>query len=310
MDFAQGKTRTNYRRKKTILIMIAILAAISLLAVENSREGKNEPTNIADETVVPDSSQEQPVAPANIMSNIIKTHTVTEGETLGTIAAQYNIDVDTLLGANPELSEEIHPGDQLVILPQKGVLHAVDMGDTLWSMANDYGVDMEIIMQANGKTSEDLTIGEKLFVPGAKPAAKKEVMVARAKPQVSRGSANRFSWPVQGEISSPFGYRWGRLHSGIDIANDSGTSIHAAMSGRVTYTGYYSGYGYTLIMEHAQGYETLYGHLSGFAVGSGQYVRAGQVIAYMGSTGNSTGPHLHFEVHQNGRVIDPMNVLP
>lgn len=306
MNFVRWKSRMDMLPKRPVIILIAVLVAAGLLTAKISPPGKNEPENIVAETAAPAVSQEQAATPSNTM----KTHVVKEGETLETIAAQYNIDVDTLLGANPELSEDIHPGDQLAILPQKGILHVVDMGDTLWSMANDFGVDIGVIMNANGKTSEDLILGETLFLPGAKPIAKKEVMIARAETQVSRGAADRFSWPTQGDISSPFGYRWGRLHAGVDIANDSGTPVRAAMSGRVTYSGYYSGYGYTLIMEHAQGYETLYGHLSGFAVGSGQYVRAGQVIAYMGSTGNSTGPHLHFEVHQNGRVIDPMNVLP
>lgn len=239
----------------------------------------------------------------------IKKHVVQDGETLSDIAEKYEIDVDTLQGANDNLSEDIHQGDQLVILPAKGVLHTADMGDTLWRMANVYEVAVERIMNANGKVNEDLLIGEKIFVPGAKKP-KIERQFARAEEPVSRSSNERFSSPAYGELSSSFGYRWGRLHAGIDLANDIGTVVRAARSGRVSHAGWYSGYGYTVIIEHDQGYVTLYGHLNDYLVQDNQYVKGGQAIGYMGNTGNSTGPHLHFEVRKNGTPINPYNVLP
>ena len=239
----------------------------------------------------------------------IKKHVVQDGETLSGIAEQYGIDVDTLEGANDNLSEDIHQGDQLVILPGKGVLHTADMGDSLWRMATVYEVGVDAIMNANGKVDEDILIGEKIFVPGGKKP-KVERQFARAEEPVSRGSNERFSSPAYGELSSSFGYRWGRLHAGIDIANDTGTVVRAARSGRVSYAGWYSGYGYTVIIEHDQGYVTLYGHLNEYLVQDTQYVKGGQAIGYMGNTGNSTGPHLHFEVRKNGTPIKPYNVLP
>lgn len=240
----------------------------------------------------------------------IKKHTVQSGETLSTIAKGYGIDVDTLKGANENLSEEIQPGDELVILPSKGILHTADMGDTLWQLANVYDVAVATIMNANGKTDEAVAIGEKLFVPGAKVPQQMERQLARGDEPVSRSSSNRFIWPAAGEMSSPYGYRWGRLHAGLDLANDTGTVIRAARSGRVSYVGWYSGYGYTVMIEHDQDYVTLYGHLSDYVVQRGQYVKSGQIIAHMGNTGNSTGPHLHFEVHKNGTPINPYTVLP
>lgn len=239
-----------------------------------------------------------------------KMHVVQDGETLGEIAEQYGIDVATLQGANDNLSEEIHQGDQLVILPSKGVLHTADMGDTLWRMANVYGVDVDSIMKANGKVDEEVLIGEKIFVPGAKKVEQPEKQFARADEPVSRGGSERFILPAAGELSSSFGYRWGRLHAGIDLANDIGTVIRAARSGRVVHAGWYSGYGYTVMIEHDQGYVTLYGHLNDYIVQNSQYVKGGQAIGYMGNTGNSTGPHLHFEVQKNGAPINPYNVLP
>ena len=240
----------------------------------------------------------------------VKMHTVQDGDTLGSIAEQYAIDVDTLQAANDNLSVDIHQGDQLIILPSRGVLHTADMGDTLWRIANVYGVGVDIIMTANGKTGEELAIGEKIFVPGGKKPQSSERQVARADIPVSRSVSERFSLPTVGELTSGYGSRWGRIHEGIDLANDAGTKIKAARSGRVVYNGWYGGYGYTVMIEHDQGYATLYGHLSEAIVENGQYVKGGQVIAYMGSTGESTGPHLHFEVRKNGVPINPYNVLP
>lgn len=238
------------------------------------------------------------------------THVVKEGETLSTIAEQYNIDVDTLEGANLELKADIHPGDQLVILPQKGALHTVGSGDTLWWIASAYHVEVAAILKANSKVGEDLSIGETLFIPGGKKPKETERLLARAETAVSRGSSSRFSWPTEGELTSGFGHRWGRNHDGIDLANDIGTPVRASRSGRISYSGWSSGYGRVVMIEHEQGYTTVYGHLSESFVAEGQYVKAGQSIAAMGNTGYSTGPHLHFEVRKNGTPINPFSVLP
>jgi murein DD-endopeptidase MepM/ murein hydrolase activator NlpD len=198
-------------------------------------------------------------------------HQVQSGDTLSTIAAKYNIDVETVIGANPRVSELIHPGEELVILPRKGVLHEVRSGDTLWDIANIYDVTISNIVSANLKADAALAVGERIFVPGARPLRNEGMTV-------SRSGSGRFIWPTRGELSSPFGYRWGRLHAGIDLANDFGTPIKAAGNGRVAFTGWQGGYGYTVIIEHGQGYTTLYGHLAGYNVASGDYVRSGTII--------------------------------
>lgn len=232
----------------------------------------------------------------------ITTYQVVAGDTLGSIAFQHQIDVATLRAANPGLQEEIHIGDELTILPQNGVLHTADRGDTLWTIANLYGVDIKTILEANGKQAENLGIGEEIFIPGGK--------MLRNETPVSRAAVNRFLWPTEGDISSDFGYRWGRLHAGIDIANDSGTAVKASRSGLVSFAGWNDSYGYMVKIDHGQGYTALYAHLSDYTVVPGQEVALGQVIGYMGSTGNSTGPHLHFEVHKDGYLINPLNLLP
>ncbi len=116
-------------------------------------------------------------------------------------------------------------------------------------------------------------------------------------------------WPLQGTLTSPFGYRWGRLHEGIDIAVPEGTPIRAAKAGNVIIAAYTGGYGNYTCIDHGGGLSTCYGHQSSFAVSSGQSVKQGQVIGYSGNTGSSTGPHLHFEVRINGTAVDPMGYL-
>jgi len=123
-------------------------------------------------------------------------------------------------------------------------------------------------------------------------------------------NAGGFAWPVSAPITSPFGMRWGVLHPGIDLAVPTGTPIHAAAAGTVVWCGWMSGYGNLVMIDHHNGLATLYGHQSRVAVGCNQNVVQGQVIGYSGSTGYSTGPHLHFEVRANGTPVDPLGYLP
>jgi murein DD-endopeptidase MepM/ murein hydrolase activator NlpD len=122
-------------------------------------------------------------------------------------------------------------------------------------------------------------------------------------------SASGLVWPVSGPVTSGFGWRWGRMHEGIDIAVPTGTPVVAAASGRVIVAGWMGGYGNLVVVDHGGGLATAYGHNSSFAVGSGSTVSQGQTIAYAGSTGNSTGPHVHFEVRVNGSPVDPLGYL-
>ena len=122
-------------------------------------------------------------------------------------------------------------------------------------------------------------------------------------------SSSGLIWPVSGPVTSGFGMRWGRMHTGIDIGVAYGTPIHAAASGRVIYAGWESGYGNFVIIDHGRGLATAYGHQSRIAVSNGQSVTQGQVIGYVGCTGHCFGPHLHFEVRINGQPVDPMGYL-
>lgn len=122
-------------------------------------------------------------------------------------------------------------------------------------------------------------------------------------------SASGLIWPVNGPVTSGFGSRWGRMHKGIDIGVPTGTPIHAAKAGTIIFCGQQSGYGNVAIIDHGGGFGTLYAHQSRLACGGGGAVSQGQVIGYAGSTGHSTGPHLHFETRVNGVAQNPMNYL-
>lgn len=231
-------------------------------------------------------------------------HVVAQGENLHDIARKHGIDVETIIGANPEINSDlIHPGQQLSILAEKGVLHIVKEGQTFWSIARQYGMDWQKILADNPELEVDvLQPGQKLFIQGAK---------TRNDGDISRGTTDIFfRWPAKGVISSPFGYRWGTLHTGIDVAADIGETVYAAHGGRITCAGWMGGYGLTVVINHGRGWETLYGHTSALYVTAGDTVQGGQPIAAVGNTGYSTGPHLHFEVRAQGAPQNPIRYLP
>jgi len=139
-------------------------------------------------------------------------------------------------------------------------------------------------------------------------AAQSSAATSRA-PVPSQVSSSGFAWPAHGVLTSPFGWRWGRMHEGIDIAVANGTPVVASASGIVIVAGWMGGYGNLVVVDHGGGIATAYGHNGNVTVGVGQQVAQGQLIAYSGNTGNSTGPHVHFEVRVNGSAVDPLGYL-
>jgi murein DD-endopeptidase MepM/ murein hydrolase activator NlpD len=136
-----------------------------------------------------------------------------------------------------------------------------------------------------------------------------KIRAAQANSTVQHVSGAGFIWPVNAPITSPFGWRWGRLHEGVDLGAAYGSPIAAAAAGVVIYAGWESGYGNLVVIDHGGGLATAYGHQSRIAVSFGQSVSQGETIGYVGSTGHSTGPHLHFEVRVNGQAVDPLGYL-
>ncbi|HPU00588.1 MAG: M23 family metallopeptidase [Firmicutes bacterium] len=225
-------------------------------------------------------------------------YTVEPGDCLYTIAKRFGTNVDTLIHlnnlANPSL---IHPGDRLEVLTVVGCVHRVVEGDTVSGIAAAYGVDEAAIIKANAiEDPTKLARGERIIVPGA--------TVSRSAPRLY------FRWPLKGRLTSGFGWRSGKFHYGIDLAAPYGTPFYAAAGGRVTYAGYRGSYGILVEVDHGGGCLTRYGHASKAAVSAGQRISAGQLLGYVGLTGNTTGPHLHFELHMGGKRVNPLAYLP
>jgi murein DD-endopeptidase MepM/ murein hydrolase activator NlpD len=136
-----------------------------------------------------------------------------------------------------------------------------------------------------------------------------KIRAAQSHSTVTRTGSGALAWPVNAPITSPFGWRWGRMHEGIDLGAAYGTPIGAAAPGTVIYAGWLGGYGNLTVIDHGGGLSTAYGHQTHIGVSVGQHVEEGEMIGNIGSTGHSTGPHLHFEVRVNGQAVDPLGYL-
>jgi len=188
---------------------------------------------------------------------------------------------------------------------------ARDVRDELVGARNDLsGSRRQRLTDLSQLSSQDRADAQEVDALQAASAALTErIRAAQGQSSATTSSSAGLIWPVSGPVTSPFGWRWGRLHEGIDIGVSYGTPIHAAASGTVIYCGWESGYGNLTVLDHGGNLATAYGHQSSIAVGCGQHVAQGDVIGYVGSTGHSTGPHLHFEVRVNGSPVDPMGYL-
>jgi murein DD-endopeptidase MepM/ murein hydrolase activator NlpD len=232
----------------------------------------------------------------------MSTYTVKNGESLDKVAKRFGLRQDTIISANNlQRASSVRPGVSLRIPNINGVSYKVRKGENLQSIAKSFGAEVTRIVDANDLASGNLVYGQSLFIPNA---------------QLSSASlkdfyGERFIWPVRGIISSPFGYRENpftnlrTFHSALDIAVNKGTKVKAASDGTVADTGYNSVFGNYIILKHASGFQSLYGHLSQVLVHDGSKIPQGSVIGLSGNTGQSTGPHLHFSIFKNGQAIDP-----
>lgn len=248
------------------------------------------------------------------------SYTVQGGDTLSGVAKKFSltdapIDAESIAYLNNfSVEKTLKPGDVIKIPPISGVVITVKSGDTIETLAKKYGLgsSQAIVDWPYNEFANDekytLIAGQTLVLPGGK--APEEVPVYSPKivnaPTLFAGGSGKFVWPTTGIITQYFAW----YHTADDIANGIGTPIVAADSGRVTSVLYQNfGYGYHVIIDHGNGYRTLYGHLSKIDVSEGQNVGRGERIGAMGSTGRSTGSHLHFEVYLGGTRINPLSVL-
>lgn len=272
-----------------------------------------------------------------------KSYVVMPGDSLWSISNTQNIELDTLVGSNSsKTSARLKPGAILRIPNQDGIFYVMKKGETIEAVSKRYGVSMSKIRQVNAeKDIASLNTGDEVFLPGARPEGlveHKDVKIAEVKksspakttkPAKTTAKAEKpsgsevavrkakggFRWPVMGRINSPFGWRQHPVtrrrdfHTGIDIKADRNDPIKAAGSGKIAYSGWMGGYGKVLVVEHPNGQSTLYAHCSTLSVGKGANVSSGQIIARVGTTGRSTGPHLHFEVRNGNSPVNPIKYL-
>ncbi len=271
----------------------------------------------------------------------IENYTVQSGDTISTIAQRFGVDIGTVIWANGLTTRSvIRPGTVLKMLPISGVLHIVKKGDTLGKIASIYDANVENIVETNRLASaESLQPGEELIVPGgtppaAAPIATRSTIATRPDVPINRiaGKAldiyqeitgkedgrdapadieegeekpkTKLLWPVSGRIITQyFGWR----HTGLDIDGDYKDAIYASEDGIVEVAGWNSGgYGLQVVVSHGSGMKTRYAHASKLFVKPGEAVKRGQVMAMVGTTGRSTGTHLHFEVLIGGKVVNPL----
>jgi murein DD-endopeptidase MepM/ murein hydrolase activator NlpD len=234
-------------------------------------------------------------------------YVVRSGDTLSGIALRFGLNMDTIISFNtiPDV-RRMQVGQRLIIPSRDGLRYQVQRGDSLESIAQRNNTTVNALLDANDLSSDVISVGTSLFIPNARLSS---LDLAFAIGEV-------FIYPTVGRFTSGFGFRpdpftgQRRFHNGIDIANSIGTPVRASMAGRVVHIESQVGnYGKFIIIQHARGFQTLYAHLDSFAVSVGQYVNQGQLIARMGNTGRSTGPHLHFSIIQNGNFVDPLRFV-
>lgn len=265
------------------------------------------------------------------------TYTVQQGDTLFEIAAKYNIKPETLLWGNFEILKDnphfLTQGQVLNILPVNGTYYQWNSGDTLQGVASSFKVDSQAIVDFAGNPFDLTTLntstfglepGAWLVVPGGKRPIKDwgPPTITRSNPAAARyygeGSCGSiyegaigngtFVWPAVGRDIS--GYNYSEIHPGIDIGGALGSPIFAVDNGVVVFSGWSDfGYGYMIVVDHGNGFQSAYAHLSAVGVGCGQSVFQGGTIGGLGSTGNSSGPHLHFELSFNGAKPNPLDYI-
>jgi murein DD-endopeptidase MepM/ murein hydrolase activator NlpD len=247
---------------------------------------------------------------------------VKTGDTLSTIAEHFGISTDTIKWSNDLGSiNSIKPGQKIKILPVSGISHTVKSGDTLDSVAKKYTAEAQAILDFPFNDVPDdfkLKVGQVLVVPdGVQPAAAPIIQrssytvgqfytgVASSTFQAPGGGS--FIYPTKGIITQYFAW----YHPALDIADRSGPPVMASDGGTVMVAGWpdNSGYGNRVVIDHGNGYTTLYGHFSNVYVSAGQKVSRGQTIGRMGTTGRSTGTHLHFDIRYKGIALNPKSIL-
>ncbi|ADK81736.1 peptidoglycan DD-metalloendopeptidase family protein [Sediminispirochaeta smaragdinae] len=247
-----------------------------------------------------------PILPDGVLFTSVssRAYTLERGDTLSEIAHENGLDVGTLIAFNNITDvRKIYAGSELKIPNVDGIPYTVRSGDSVASIAEKFSVPVNYILDANDLQSEVITAGQILFVPGGQISEY----------DYKKAMGTLFIYPTRGRLTSPFGYRSDpftgvrSMHYGIDLAGPVGTPVSATMEGTVVLVGDRPrGFGKYVVIRHSHGFQSLYGHLSRILVRKGQHISQGQQIGEMGSTGRSTGPHLHFALYRNNVPVNPL----
>lgn len=211
----------------------------------------------------------------------------------------------TLASPTPSVQGDVETGEP--------VFYVVRKGDNLYQISKKFGLTVQQIARANKlRDPRKLGVGQKLVIPGLTrdPSDRQMASSLDQAPLASGSGDGSWSWPLLGKISSGFGPRGRRHHSGIDILGPSGTSIRATQDGTVTFAARRGRFGQLVILQHGDGFTSFYGHNRKILVKPGQTVKRGDVIAEVGRTGNASASHLHFEIRHDGRPLNPLALLP
>jgi len=307
-----------------VMLLVAALAVLSLVPIAETRTGFYRTgvrvlhSDTAIETslrrlVVPEVRAENLSAEsiANIPESIrevsFSEYRVRNGDTVSAIQHRSGLrNLSSILSVNNiDNARRIRPGQLLRIPSTDGIQYTVVRGDSLQGIANRYGIEVTSLLDANDLANATLVPGQNLFIPGASMST----MALR------RAMGELFLTPLRGRLTSPYGYRRDpftgvrTFHTGIDLAAPVGTPIKATLDGRIATTGYSAVYGNYVIVTHDGGYQSLYAHMHRIQVKRGQWVTQGGILGLVGNTGYSTGPHLHFSVYRNGKMVNPASLL-
>ncbi len=232
-------------------------------------------------------------------------YVVQQGDTLIFVAERFGLQKNVVANANNLKDEDFIEAGKVLLIPGIAQNHLIQPGETLTGIARDYGISLNSLVLANNLLDDSVVIaGQELIIPLS------ENNVLPAWDYTAGLPVNKLVWPVAGGwVSSGFGLRDDRPHEGVDIAAFEGDSIRAIKSGRVIFAGPRGTYGLAVIIDHGSGLTSLYGHTSAILVREGDFVKEDQLIARIGSTGRSTGPHLHLELRLNGIPYDPLLCL-
>jgi murein DD-endopeptidase MepM/ murein hydrolase activator NlpD len=255
----------------------------------------------------PESSAGEETIPLDLMETFEwRSYTVQKGDSVSGIAQKYALSMDAIIASNGITNVKRLAAGQAIRIPNMdGIPYTVRRGDSLAKISALQDVPLEVILDANDIQQDTIAEGTVLFIPGAR----------MRKEDLKLALGDFFIYPIRGRLSSSYGWRNDpisgvrRYHAAVDMAAALGTPVKAAMDGTIATVGINSVYGKYIIVSHSNGFQTMYAHLNLVSVSQGARVNQGAKIGEVGSTGYSTGPHLHFAVYKNGRAVNPLDFL-